>query len=250
MSIVTMREFGNMGRLGNQLFQLSAIIGYSLDNNKNYILPRWEYQDFIPIKTGHHDIDGKLISEESIRYAPLPKSDGNVILHGHFLSHKYFNRHTGKIRQILTLNEKWCKYINCKFSHIVNRDDTCSIHVRRGDYLHPEQQNCQGVLELNYYEKAKQIMGDKKYVIFSDDIAWCRDNIDGEYIDGELDIIDMFLMSLCKNHIIANSTFSWWGAWLNKSANHVIAPRQWFKNTIPINEGWGDHIYLDDWDVI
>jgi len=115
--------------------------------------------------------------------------------------------------------------------NILNKD-TVSIHVRRGDYtnlqhIHPLQ-------SIEYYENAYNIIDDKSInvLVFSDDIEWCKNNIKFEnitYIEGETNIVDMYIMSLCTHNIIANSSFSWWGAWLNNNKNKkVIAPINWF----------------------
>jgi hypothetical protein len=102
------------------------------------------------------------------------------------------------------------------------------------------------VCGLDYYQNAiakiEGIVSDPTYFIFSDDIEWCRQNLkvskESFFIDHNLggnSHFDMYLMSLCKHNIIANSSFSWWGAWLNRNENKcVIAPKQWFavdKNT-------------------
>ena len=78
-----------------------------------------------------------------------------------------------------------------------------------------------------------------KFLIFSDDITWCKKNFIGDsfiFIENEVDFIDMYLMSMCINNIIANSTFSWWGAWLNKNKNKkIISPINWFGPAKPLN---------------
>jgi hypothetical protein len=117
------------------------------------------------------------------------------------------------------------------YGEILNKD-TCSIHIRRGDYVglpnhHPTQL-------ISYYEDAIKIIGDNKhFVFFSDDIKWCEENFkfveNKTFISNNTDYEDMYLMSMCKNNIIANSTFSWWGAWLNNNeTKQVIAPLKWF----------------------
>jgi hypothetical protein len=109
--------------------------------------------------------------------------------------------------------------------------NTVSIHIRRTDYLtsngfHPVQ-------PISYYEKALEIIGEHDNVfIFSDDIQWCKDNLhfkNQTFIHGQTSSEDIWLMSLCKHNIIANSSFSWWGAWLNQNKDKkVIQPYHWF----------------------
>ena len=118
-----------------------------------------------------------------------------------------------------------------------------SIHVRRGDYVkHP---NHHPVQTIEYYNKSVEMVGkDTTIVVFSDDIEWCKKNFNIDniiYIEDEKDYIELYLMSLCDNNIISNSSFSWWGAWLNTNENKkVIAPNKWFGSAI--NENTNDII--------
>lgn len=131
--------------------------------------------------------------------------------------------------------------------------NSVSIHVRRGDYLN--YKNIYAEVTKNYYQNAidyiEKRIEEPVFFIFSDDIKWCKKNLKLKgifyYIDwnkNEKSYRDMQLMSLCKNNIIANSTFSWWGAWLNKNENKiVIAPQNWYligsklndQDIIPLN---------------
>ena len=249
MSLVTFKALQQMGGLGNQLFQMAATIGYAKDHGKDFIFPRWSYQDYIPIAIGEVSEPCADLSEQWIRYTNLPHVEGNANIHGHLFSTKYFRRHIGFLLNYFKLTEKWEKYISLKYGELL-KQDTCSIHVRRGNYLEPEQLTNQGLMGMDYYNKAGEIMGSSKtYLVFSDDIAWCKENFVGgnlHFIEGEADIIDLFLMSKCKNNIIGNSTFSYWAATLNQNPGHkVVAPRQWFVNT----EGWPD-LYGDGWMII
>lgn len=128
--------------------------------------------------------------------------------------------------------------------------DTVSIHIRRKDYLLNE--NLGGICQKRYYEEAINYMKEKLsspvFLFFSDDIDWCKhefgENSENYYVDwnvGEDSYKDMQLMSLCKNNIIANSSFSWWGAWLNNNNNKiVIMPKRWtrFSDSKAMSPGW------------
>ena len=125
-----------------------------------------------------------------------------------------------------------------------------SLHVRRGDYL--KLQNTLGLGSLEYYRRAVTYIADHApdpyFFIFSDDLDWCRQNLDIPYpciyVDKawDSDIWDIYLMRLCRHNIIANSSFSWWGAWLNENPNKiVIAPKTWTKDNRPTD------ILPDDW---
>ncbi|MFD2161737.1 alpha-1,2-fucosyltransferase [Paradesertivirga mongoliensis] len=125
---------------------------------------------------------------------------------------------------------------NAELLKQIHRMNAVSLHVRRGDYLQNELLG--NVCDLSYIENAlktiKSIVLEPTFVIFSNDIAWCKENLRGEkciYVDwnmGEDSYCDLQLMSSCNHNIIANSSFSWWGAWLNRNPEQiVISPRQW-----------------------
>jgi hypothetical protein len=104
-----------------------------------------------------------------------------------------------------------------------------SIHVRRGDYLH--QQYHHPICSAEYYSQAIDLINENiPIVIFSDDINWCKENIKADfYIENNKNYEDLYLMTKAKHNIIANSSFSWWGAWLNKNPDKiVVAPGIWF----------------------
>jgi hypothetical protein len=136
-----------------------------------------------------------------------------------------------EILKLFKIDDNTNQKIHDKYGDLLSLD-TCSIHVRRGDYL--ALQNHHPIQSIEYYQNAIDIIGnDKHFLIFSDDIKWCEENFGGltnkTYITGNQDYEDLYLMSMCRNNIIANSTFSWWGAWLNKNEDKkVIAPKQWF----------------------
>ena len=125
--------------------------------------------------------------------------------------------------------------------------NSVAIHIRRGDYLHPQYYSWYWHLEdTDYYQKAiayvKRKLGVCTFFVFSDDIEWCRTNLPLErayYIDwnkGADSVYDKYLMSHAKANIIANSTFSFWGAYLNKSSELTIYPLKWFKDVCHIRK--------------
>lgn len=138
----------------------------------------------------------------------------------------------------------------------IKKNNSVSLHVRRADYVASKYEKTYGKTNLSYYEKAVKMIGgkvkDPKFYIFSDDIEWCKKNIKSsfpvEYMErdseGPKASHHLQLMSLCKHNIIANSTFSWWGAWLNRNPGKtVIAPSVWHFGEEPgeeeiIPHGW------------
>jgi hypothetical protein len=126
------------------------------------------------------------------------------------------------------------------------------LHVRRGDYCtlaehHPTQ-------SIDYYKAAVEIIGkEATYFIFSDDIPWCIEQLDWipnkQFVQGNEPHEDLYLMSFCKSNIIANSSFSWWGAYLNQyKSKQVIVPKRWFGSA---KEHWDTKdLYCADWTII
>lgn len=144
----------------------------------------------------------------------------------------------------------------------VRSSESVSLHVRRGDYLLSHNNSIHGVLTLEYYQRAVDFVRSKTsaptFFIFSDDIDWCKSNLKIEsptiFINptadssDRSDIADLILMSNCKHNIIANSSFSWWGAWLNQDPNKiVIAPENWFADKTRLLE-WD--IFPKDWHIL
>ena len=159
---------------------------------------------------------------------------------GFWQTEKYFRNIENKIRKIFKFRTE---LLNDKTVALANQlsitQNTISMHIRRGDYL--GNTNCQ-TYDGAYYLEAKNLITKhlgrgEQIIIFSDDIEWCREEMqieNAKYVDWNKGIAswqDMYLMSLCKHNIIANSTFSWWGAWLNENPDKiVIAPKVWMKS--------------------
>lgn len=156
----------------------------------------------------------------------------------YFQSEKYFKDIEKTIRKEFSLRrpfraeaENWAKKNSSTQS--------VSVHIRRSDYLWEKHKNIHGILPIQYYLDAAKIIAEKipnaVFYVFSDDIPWAKENlklpypiefVSSEKISGPE---EMILMSVCKNNIIANSSFSWWGAWLNNQPNKiVITPKNWF----------------------
>lgn len=175
-------------------------------------------------------------------YDPHIKDAGDdVYLAGYWQSEKFFIDIEGIIRQELAvkkppdeLNRSVCKHIE--------KTESVSLHIRRGDYASdPKVNQVHGLCSLEYYEAAiktlTQTVKKPSFFVFSDDITWARNNLDLDiattYVDhngNAKDFEDLRLMRHCKHHIIANSSFSWWGAWLcDHPQKIVIAPKRWFK---------------------
>jgi len=158
----------------------------------------------------------------------------------YFQSEKYFINISDNIRQESTLKKLLSNKAQESLSNIKN-NNSISLHIRRGDYVTDKNTNMfHGTCDVGYYEKAISLIKEKVdspvFFVFSDDIAWAKDNLKGsEFVfvsSPEIeDAEELVLMSKCKHNIIANSSFSWWGAWLNSNLDKiVIAPQKWFND--------------------
>lgn len=172
---------------------------------------------------------------------------GDAYLSGYWQSEKYFRRFGAEIRQQFRFMSPLSDE-NKNWSELISGCNSISLHVRRGDYLSKKNIGVHGVCSLEYYETAvKRIcehVSSPEFFIFSDDMDWVRSNLRipfrfhcVENNNGKDSFNDMRLMSLCKHHIIANSSFSWWGAWLNPDPDKVvIAPKKWFASGLPTGD--------------
>lgn len=244
--IVTYKDLGKNGRLGNQLFQIAATIGaayrYGNDFGVTAVFPKWfctyTQKDmskyFINRITQLYSLPETIdYKEPNFHFTPLPliaEDETNINLQGYFQSWKYFVHCEHIIRHYFTP------------FHTYPKQDACAIHVRRGDYMDNTAKAVHYVCDLDYYKRAIKEMGDMEYIVFSDDIPWCKENFPAEYtfVENDLhkyggqihhpnnsDVRDLFMMAACSHHIISNSSFSWWAAWLSESKK-VIAPKRWF----------------------
>jgi len=183
--------------------------------------------------------------EQSFKYnESFNELPNEILLEGYFQSEKYFIQ----IRFLILENFKWrspASGINLKLTESIQTVNSVSLHVRRGDFVENKViNNFHGLCDINYYERAiSQINNSIKnptFFIFSDDINWAKKKFGWipsvifiDHNKGKESFWDMRLMSYCKHNIIANSSFSWWGAWLNTNKSKiVIAPKIWFNDSI------------------
>ena len=227
-----------MGGLGNILFQIATTYSLSLDNNDEcgFDISNHTHQTQISVRFNKDNIlrnvkdltvnSDSLYNEPSFEYKRIPYIK-NLKLHGYFQSEKYFIHNRDKILKLFEPRQQDIEYIKNKYNIDEN---SISIHIRRGDYLNI--QHIHPICEKEYYNNALNLLDGKKVYIFSNDIEWCKNNLkidNGIYVVGEQNYIDLYMMSMCSDNIIANSSFSWWGSWLNKNENkRVIAPKKWF----------------------
>lgn len=244
------------GGLGNQLFQISAAVALALRNNDNACFDidghriGLQGRDASNYKTNIYRnlLTGKIetnniFNQNGHHYEEILYQE-NLKLIGYFQSEKYFEDYKEYILKLFGPTEEILEYINNKYGDILSKN-TCSINVRHGDYL--RYPNHHPICSVGYYEDAIKHFNDTTFLIFSDNINWCKSIFtEGNFIfiEGEEDYIDLYLISMCKNNIIANSSFSWWGSWLNRNENKkIIAPLRWFGSAY--NSWKMDDMYTD-----
>jgi Glycosyl transferase family 11 len=191
---------------------------------------------------------GNIINEkEECKFAPeVLSNSGNLYLQGFWQSELYFV----DIRKIL-LREFTIKHLQSSYCSEIEAEITStasvSLHVRRGDYArNPKTNEYHGLCSLEYYQRAVEkiltILPNPHFFVFSDDLLWVKQEFKfdipmtlvGDTSNTE-DYEELWLMSRCQHQIIANSSFSWWGAWLNPNPNKIVcAPYRWF-NSAPID---------------
>ncbi|WP_323665715.1 alpha-1,2-fucosyltransferase [Pectobacterium punjabense] len=264
-----------IGGLGNQMFQYASAYALAKMNNdaliadisdaikykthplrltelacsarfekKSFSFERYLYSNNIPI------IIKKLIFpycliENGLEYDPtLSMKCKNKKLIGYFQCEKYFSAYRKELIQQFKPKAEFSDYQK-EIIDLMGYGDSCSVHIRRGDYItNPEANALHGVCNKNYFDRALKYLKDNgkindqsKIFLFSDDVEWCKENIEfsneiifikGESLKVEL---DLWLMSKCKHNVISNSSFSWWAAWLNEHDEKcVVSPQMWFKS--------------------
>jgi len=253
---------------GSKIFLLNTVHRGNIEQiNDFFIHPKkLEFNDMFESKFDYFDTDlfmqqfsnkFKLLNHSDIAHNNFfgfsqIKIEDFTILNGYFQSEKYFLNIQDKIKEVYFKPSKEVNNIINKFDFV----NSLSIHYRRGGDRHiGDMQQYFQDLEFGYYLKNIRYICNSKKIeklyIFSDDIKWCKEKIDNLiplgynfdviFIENNKNYVDLFLMSKCENNIIANSTFSWWAAWLNKNTEKiVVAPKtNWFGPKLK-------HMYLED----
>ena len=222
--------------LGNCFFIIAATLTLAEQNNVEARLPEWEHgierlfsKPLLPLEVREAR---STYQEPEFHYIPIPYSPGMMLV-GYFQSEKYFD--TQLVQEAFQPNKCIQEHLH-KLNEAFDIDNAVSIHVRRGDYLNLSDHHL--VLPVEYYIAAVEQFPGRELAIFSDDPNWCKEVlcpvlapycIEVGVIQGADETIDLYAMARCKDHIIANSSFSWWSAFLGVNPDRrVIAPKQWF----------------------
>lgn len=258
MVTIYYNELGNLGHLGNQMFQYASLQGIAHNRGFSWSVPLKSHfgknypslrsniydcfyldmniEDHIGMSEGESILERKHGFDEDL-FNTCPD---NVNLSGYFQSYRYFDNIKNKIKRDFTFRPTSIAPSK--------KENTLAIHIRRTDYL--ELSSYHPMLADAYYLDALEAStGFTDAIVFSDDIQWCKtlDMFKGFQFSQRSAYEDLHLMSLCDTHIIANSSFSWWGAYLSGS-NKVVAPRNWFGPALPDHDPSG--YYLPEWTII
>jgi hypothetical protein len=246
------------GGLGNQLFQIGMVYCLAwkynkipmilkIDSSPSVFNNRPVYWDTIFSKLNYVDKSfynsvalEKLDENRRLKEYNL-QSNKSYILHGYFQYPFYLDIYREKLLELFSLPSEIMDKIKNKYTSINKKScKTVAVHVRRGDYL--KLQHYHIVQPVSYYNNAiSSFSQDNLFIVFSDDIEWCRDNIKAnniyfvtsqDKIDNlPQDVFELFLMSMCNHFIISNSSFSWWSYWLSTNKDKkIIYPSEWFTN--------------------
>jgi hypothetical protein len=236
------------GGLGNQIFQWAYAKSLEIQHQVPMMLDlSYFYKDngtdtkrifcldkFPNLKFNIFSSSGNFINVSDDSYFRELKIDSNYnyYLNGFWQNEKYFEDNKFEILKELSPSDEILKKLT--LTPFIEKN-VVSLHVRRTDYV--KSNGYHPVQSIEYYKKALDIIGEYDYIfVFSDDIQWCKDNLTFNnmiFMEGFDDVEDLWLMSMCKNNIIANSSFSWWGAWLNQNKNKkVILPKRWFADYV------------------
>ena len=252
------------GGLGNQMFEVAAAASLAKDNNALLLLNPNEH--ILPnqgrnVNTYLSNVFSKIITDsdppaktlyqwDHAFYKQIPYQP-NLKLKSHFQSYKYFDHNREYIQWLFSPTPSVQDTIINRYD-IGKTGKSTAIQVRRGDYI--KFPNYHHLLPPEYYTKAVKIAAPEEIWVFGDDIKWCQENLHLDcpvkYIQDE-DYIELYLMTLCKNVIISNSSFGWWAAYLNRRENHqIFAPSPWFGPAI-INDGFKmDDLVLNTWNIV
>lgn len=264
------------GGIGNQMFQYAAAYAYAKEHNKTIVVSNWPVDlirafnlyflcfrkndtCFYPAmpKGRRKEISAKSSGDQDVSGF---LTDPDIIqISGYFQNKRFFKKYAADIRELFTFSEP-VPIETEKLKNEIESRNAVSIHIRRTDYIDFKYH----LMSDGYYKRAMKYIAcrvDKPhFYIFSDDIDWVEKNMKFNYPHtfvksnrGRDSYWDMYLMGLCKHNIIANSTFSWWGAWLNKHPDKiVIAPNVWgfIRNTPQEMEKIIDEIVPDEWIIL
>lgn len=222
--VILFKELGHYGRLGNQLWQIAATMGIAATRGGEAHFPDWPYRQHFSVPARHFSTVTPP-GEDAWALVPHLPHPGMYYLQDLALWHQIERR----VRRYFRPSAATLAEMKPKFAELLALPRKTAVHVRRGDYVrladhHPPATE-------DYYRRALEMLGETNVVVFSDDVEWCREHLawarPAAFVEGNSDYEDLFLMTRCRYHVIANSSFSWWGAFLSDN-REPIYPVRWF----------------------
>lgn len=257
--MITYSYLGKNGRLGNQMFQYALLLGVQAKLDRRIIIDETlgDIQLFQCFNINNcHFYNEKDIStpnkfeERQFHFdKKVFRTEDFTDFKGYFQTEKYFEHCKDKVRETFTFKPEIQQQAN-NWIEPYKQHNLVSLHIRRTDYVNLP--NHHPLCTLDYYKSAISLFPDAKFMIFSDDIEWCKENLvidNATFVNTGNDFVDLCIMSMCNHNILANSSYSWWGSWLNNNpTKQVIAPKMWFG---PAYFYWKtDDLYLPNFTIL
>ena len=246
---VSCSKLGALGRMGNQCFQLASSYGLSRSKGCDLVIPYWKYSQFFkgPIPEGNPR--GTQIKEPAFHYCgDFIPNDRDYDVVGYLQSRKYWQHCEKEVREMLAWEPKFLARIRQKYANTLSRE-TVAIHVRRGDYVgHEGYINLPPTYYFSALEKHFPDWRNGNLLVFSDDKNYARlhfDCIENAYFPDGDEISDLCLMSQCDGLVMANSSYSFWGAYLGKDKK-VVRPTEYFAGSMANTHSTKD-LYPPEW---
>jgi len=252
--MVTCTRLGR-SRLGNQMFQYAMLRGIAAKRGFEVALPSgrhislWKFNLISERRNGKHSACHVYSEKEfSFSFNPIVfEQPDDTDFDGFFQSEKYFKHIESEIRSTFVFSKQDIAEVYANNGLKDNRP-LVGVHVRQGDYInHPRFAQ----LGVGYFQNAMSLFPNATFVVISNGMPWCQQNIKGDQIkffQGSSPFVDMAAMTICDHNIISNSTFGWWGAWLNPSpSKRVVRPSKWWGPRWPHLED--RDICPDSWEI-
>lgn len=244
---ISFSKLGQLGRMGNSLFQIASMHGIAKELGTTCVFPQWKYQRYFKYQLPRLHKRQNLIYEPQFHYS-LDWIEDNKDYHGWLQSGKYFTSKED-VKKLFEFQDTFSSIVRAKHAVKLERP-TIAISIRRGDFVGNENYE---LLPIKYYIGALLKFDYENYnlLFFSDDMSYCRTHFEclpnAFFIDAD-PIEQLCLMTMCENHIISNSTFSWWGAYLSES-KRVIRPLYNFSVSYKYKGNDDKDYYCEDWEV-
>ena len=249
--------------LANQMFQISMAYAYAKRNNLKPVFPELRQTNvcgpyletvFRNLDTSGMiaDFEGRHVKQNETDFQLMDIPDGleQFMFDGYWQSEHYFKDCASEIKELFSVDPQTEKRIKEKYEKELSKP-CCSIHMRRGDYLNYKDVFV-NLVETNYYQDAVNESNAETFFVMSNDVDFATEWFAANFPEKNMifpnddEVFEMYLMSMCDEVIMANSSFSWWGSYLGKEKK-TFAPKEWFMPNSIVNY---ESIYRDDWRVL